>query len=430
MSVIPAAYQGDGSAESDVIVPELISQPGITLEALQELAMENNPSIKQVSASASRAAGIQEQVGLKPNPRIGYFADEIGDNSSAGLHGAFISQTFITGDKLAANRHVIGHDIESMMWQVETQRVRVLTDIRVRFFKALAAQRRMKLAREFRVVAVKGLSVAKDRLEAEGTRPDVLQSEIQVSEVDLLIKRAEFEFAAVWKELVAIAGVPDMAPTTLVGELEMPRGSHDLESVYDQIVEESPLLQAAYQQVHRAQANFQRQRVQSRPNLTGQLGVGYDDSTGDEFVNVQISIPLPVHNANQGNIRAAHAAYVEATQNVQRIKMQIRKDLARVMREYEVAKATVTLYNLTILPKAKESQQLITAAHTAGEFDFLRVLTARKIFFDVNLQYVTALSDLATTNAQIEGLLLSGGLSNVASYSGDDSLRGQALSGQ
>jgi cobalt-zinc-cadmium efflux system outer membrane protein len=110
--------------------------------------------------------------------------------------------------------------------------------------------------------------------------------------------------------------------------------------------------------------------------------------------------------------------------------MSIRRDLARVMREYQVAEATVRQYEETILPKAKEALDLMQEAREAGEFDFLRVLTARRAYFDANIEYVVTLGQLAQANAKIDGLLLTGGLSNVASYEGDDSLRGQALSGQ
>jgi cobalt-zinc-cadmium efflux system outer membrane protein len=105
--------------------------------------------------------------------------------------------------------------------------------------------------------------------------------------------------------------------------------------------------------------------------------------------------------------------------------MSIRRDLARVMREYQVAEATVRQYEETILPL-----DLMQEAREAGEFDFLRVLTARRAYFDANIEYVVTLGQLAQANAKIDGLLLTGGLSNVASYEGDDSLRGQALSGQ
>jgi cobalt-zinc-cadmium efflux system outer membrane protein len=68
---------------------------------------------------------------------------------------------------------------------------------------------------------------------------------------------------------------------------------------------------------------------------------------------------VPIHNKNQGNIRAAYAEYCAATQNVDRIRMSIRRDLARLMREYQVAEATVRQYEETILPKAKEALDLM-----------------------------------------------------------------------
>jgi len=435
-AIKPAEYldesAGDESVDGQVSVAEYAEfsamADGLTLEALEQLAFENNPSIRQASAVAAKADGIWTQVGLKPNPQLGYFGEEIGNENSGGLQGAFVSQTFVTGGKLRQNRQVIGHDIQVVRWQVEAQRFRVRTDIRTRFYTALAAQRRLELAREFRKVAGRGLKVAEDRLQARvGARPDVLQSEIQMNEVELLIQRAEFEFEAAWNELLAIAGVPDMAPVELVGELRTPDETRDFETVYQQIIDQSPVLMAAYSQVHRTRANLERQRAQPIPNVLARAGAGHDNSTGNEFANVQISLPLPVHNRNQGNVAAAYAEYCEATQNVSRIQLQIRRSLARVMREYQASAATVQRYEKVILPKATETMDLMQQAQEAGEFDFLRVLTARRMFFDANLQYVTALGGLARSGAEIEGLLLTGGLSNVVSYDARDDLRGQAL---
>jgi len=408
-----------------------LSGDGMTLEALEQLALQNNPSIRQVSAAANKAAGIRNQVGLKPNPTIGYFGEEIGNGGAAGLHGAYVSQAFVRGDKLAWNQQVIGHDVNSVMWQVEAQRQRIRTDVRVSFYEALAAQQRLRLARDFRSIAEKGVTISEDRVSAMvGSRPDVLQSEIQLTEVDLSIQQAEFEYNAAWQELAAFAGLPDLAPAELIGDLDRPATDREIETAYAQIISESPLLASAQARVDRARANLKRQNVQPIPNINAQLGVGHDDGTGDEFANVQLSLPLPVHNRNQGNIRAAHAEYCEATQNVQRIKLQIRQQLAGVMREYQIAQATVRQYETSILPKAQETLDLMQEAQQAGEFDFLRVLTARRAYFDANLKYVAAQGSLAQANAKIDGLLLTGGLSNVATYGVGDDLRGQALSGQ
>jgi len=417
-------------ASSPDLAPVFANGKGMTLREFEQLALDNNPAVKQLAASAAQASGIQAQVGLRPNPRVGYFADEIGNDDSAGLHGLFVSQTFVRGDKLRWNQAVLSHDANAMRWLVDTQRERVKTDVRVAFYEALAAQRRLELAKEIPLLAEKGVEIARKRLDADGTRPDLLQSEIQLGEVKLLIQQAEFDLEAAWTRLTALTGCPGMRPVPLVGTLDNSHGQRDFEQLYCEIVANSPLLQSARAEVARTRANLQRQRQQPIPNLTGQVGLGRDDASGDDFVNVQMSLPLPINNRNQGNIRAAYADYCEATQNVARIKMQIRGDLAQVIREYQTADATVTQYESTILPRVKESETLISDAYEVGEFDFLRVLTARRSLFDANLQYVNAQKDLATAQAKVDGLLLTGGLSQVPTYDGDDGLRGQALSNQ
>lgn len=427
-----ALIEGPSESESEFESPRgVVDSERFTLQYLEEIALKNNPAIRQGSAVASKASGIRTQVGLKPNPQIGFFGEEIGDGGTAGLQGAFVSQTFIRGDKLGWNQQVIGHDVERIRWQVEAQRQRVLTDVRVQFYEALAAQRRLELAHEFRNVAQKGVEISQERIRGQvGTRPDLLQSEIQLSEVDLTIQQAQFELNAAWQELAAVAGMPDMVPTELVGELATANDARDAESVYSQIISQSPVVAAAYAQVKRAKSNMERQRVQPIPNVTAQVGVGHNYGSGDEFANVQLSLPLPVHNKNQGNIQAAYAEYCEATQNVERLKMEIRRELAQAIRAYQVAGATVRQYEDSILPRADETLQLIQEGQKAGQFDFLRVLTARRTYFDANLNYVRALGNLAQANAQIDGLLLTGGLSNVLTYDGGDDLRGQTLNGR
>ena len=153
-----------------------------TLEQLEQLALANNPSIAQASTLIAQSKGLQYQVGLTPNPIVGYFGEEIGNDGAGGLHGAFVSQTFVRGDKLAWNRQVLGQDVNRALWLADAQRHRVLTDIRLQFYAALEAQQRGELAREFREVVEQAVDLSRQRIEAKvGTRADLLQSQIQLT---------------------------------------------------------------------------------------------------------------------------------------------------------------------------------------------------------------------------------------------------------
>lgn len=402
----------------------------ITLAALEQLALSHNPAIQQASAAAHKAVGIRQQVGQRPNPTVGYVGMQLGDAGTE-QQGAFIEQDFVLGHKLALNERVLDHDVQVQLWEVEAQRYRVLTDVRLRFFEALAAQRRVELTDEFHRVTEQGVRIAERRKAAlEGSQPELLQAEIQLNEVDLSRRRAQIAFEAAWKELAATAGVPHLQPMLLDGILQSTTETRDWELTYQSVIASSPELRSAYARVNRAQANLERQRAQPIPNLGVEMQAGHDHGTGDEFLNLQVGVPLPVFNKNRGNIDAAYAEYCRATQDARRIEMSLKARLARVAQAYDAATVVAERYETQILPKADETLRLSEQAYAAGEFDFLQVLIVRRTYFEANLQYVQSLAELAQARATADGLLLTGGLSETADFTGDDGLRGQALSGQ
>ena len=244
-----------------------------------------------------------------------------------------------------------------------------------------------------------------------------------------MIQQAEFDFEAAWRQLNSVIGLTVTQPASLSGQWRSAKPM-DAGQQEQQIITQSPLIAAAQTQVERARANVQRQRLQSISNVTAQVGAGVDDGTGDGFANVQLSLPLPIHNANEGNIKAAQAEYCQALQNLQRLELSLRQQTAIVLRDYRQAEAQVRRLDEEILPNAAETLDLMQQARAAGQFDFLRVLTARRTYFDAKLRSMTAKAELSQAQARLDGLLLTGGLSTVPALNVDDGLRGQALNGQ
>lgn len=401
-----------------------------SLAAIESIALQQNPAILQASASANKATGYRNQVGRKPNPIVGYQGSQLADEGTD-QHVAFFEQEIVRGDKLQRNQRVLDQEIQSQLWEVETQRFRVLTDVRQRFYEALAAQRRMKLANEFEFVADKGVRVAEARMDAkEGTRPELLQAEIQLKQVQLQHRQAEAAYRGAWKQLMATAGMPDAEQGSLDGELAESAQVRDWDTIKAQILASSPELQGARARLSRARANVDRQQAQAIPNLTLTLGAGQDNGTNSGFLNTQVGLPLPIHNKNQGNIAAAQAEFCRASQDVRRTELAIESRLAEVIRDYESSAAAVEQYHQEILPRAEETLKLAEDGYKAGEFDFLQVLIARRTFFDTNLEFVVAQVNLAKASVMLDGQVLSGGLDNTRSTEFDSGLRDQSLNGQ
>lgn len=432
VSVVSHSEPATEIAESDSIISpvgENTSPAGtMTLAQFEELALRNNPTIGQASADISKASALRDQVGRYPNPILGYFGSQIGD-AGTDQHGVFVEQEIVRRGKLPLNQQIMRHAIDAQSAAAESQALRVLTDVRTRYIVALAAQAQVKLTREFGVVATQGVEIASRRKDAqEGSQPELLQAEIQLSEIELTHEQAGVAFASAFRDLAAVAGATDLQPISLEGELSQPSQPFDWEHVYADLLATSPELQTAQARLQKACAQLQRERIQALPNPTLQLGGGVDNGTGSGLLNVQVSAPIPVFNSNRGNISAAQADYDKAAQEITRTELAIKSRLALVSREYDSALAAVRRYQSEILPKSKNSLELTETLYRAGEIDFLQVFLVRKTYFESNLRFVQSLSELAQSRARIQGMLLEGGLVPLNPLEADDGNRERVFS--
>jgi outer membrane protein, heavy metal efflux system len=438
--VSQAAYSHQSSHAAGVVEPasvdvvmvdpvasnEVISD-GATLEELLSLAFANNPAIKELAATTQIAAGYRTQVGLYANPMLGYQGQQLAD-AGTDQHLLFVQQQIITGDKRALNRAVLNEAVRAQVQELEAQKLRVATDIKTAYYDSLRIQEQLASIDQFFGLLKQGVDAAEKRIQAgEGSRIDLLQTQVQLKQLELDRRQLSASLSARLREIVALAGMPNMQLQAVAGELPMLPASQDWKAVEDGLVATSPEYAAAQARIRQASAAIRRQESQPLPNLNVQLGAGVDNGTDSGMMNVQVGAPIPVFNKNQGNIAAARAEYCRAVQEAQRIDNAIRARLAIASGEYARAAEAVDMYLSELLPAAQETLDLAEAAYRAGEQDFIQLLFTRRTYFDTNLAYIAARAQLATAQAQIDGYLLTGALNAVINNSGDDSLRGLTL---
>src|ERR1700682_1589266 len=82
-------------------------QKTITLEELQQMALQNTPTFAQSAANIQAAEGRKKQSGLYPNPTVGYQGEQIrGGSFRGGEQGFFVQQDIVLGGKLRLNRKI------------------------------------------------------------------------------------------------------------------------------------------------------------------------------------------------------------------------------------------------------------------------------------------------------------------------------------
>jgi cobalt-zinc-cadmium efflux system outer membrane protein len=395
---------------------EPLPRSELTLASAEQIALDNNPVLVEAEARVEAARGEWLQVGLPPNLRLGYTGSEIGNDGAGGQQGGLVAQEFITGGKLRLNRNRAAWRIRRWEQELESKRLRVLTDVRVGFFDLLIAQRRRELAAELVHVSERGVEAAQALFRgAEVSEADPLRARIDADNARIVLQNAVNQHFEAWRRLAALMGMPEMQLQHVDGPIS-PDGFNV--APWDQelrrVLTESPEIAAAIADVESAQWAVERAYAEVIPDFDVQSSVQKDDASDYTIAGLQIELPLPLINRNQGGIRSAQADAVAAVRAVDRVALDLQTRLATAYQRYQSARNQVEQYSISggILDKSQRTLDLIRAGYQAEEFGVLDLLTAQRTYFQTNLAYLDSLRDMAASATEIRGLLLTNSLSS------------------
>src|ERR1700756_2023664 len=197
-------------------------QKTVTLEDLQQMALQNNPTFAQSAANIQAAEGRKKQSGLYPNPTVGYQGEQIrGGSFHGGEQGFFVQQDIVLNGKLGLNRTIFDQELKQAETESEEQKLRVVTNVRMSYIQALAAQQTLELRQHLSKLAFDAVQTSHQLANVgQADAPDVLESEVEAQQAELAVTMAEQNQQRVWKALSAVVGNPRLPLMRLEGKLE------------------------------------------------------------------------------------------------------------------------------------------------------------------------------------------------------------------
>ncbi len=438
-------YQGDLTLHDVQVVPTgnaaaamgaATTPGGMRLEDLEQMALASNPTVAQVEANLRVAAGLARQAGLYPNPTVGYYGDEIrGGFSGGGKQGGFISQTIVTGGKLGAARHVAELQSNEVATSGQVQRQRILNNVRISFYQVLAEQRLVDVRQNLAKLATDATQTSQQLGNVgQADLPDILQAEVEQQQTIVSLRVAQQSLQASWTMLADVVGKPDLPLARLEGDLDAIPDLNYEEWVATAL-RDSPEVKLAQQAIDRGEASLVQARKAVIPDLqvTGILVNDYSpliDTNPSRAIGVmggaQIGVELPAFNRNQGNIAAAQGEIESAKQELARVKLKLRHDLANMFRDYDSARVTVQQYKTEMLPRAEQAYKLYRMNYQKMAAAYPQVLISQRTLFQLEADYIQALESAWESALLIRGFGLTDGLSEPASPS---TMSGPAASG-
>jgi cobalt-zinc-cadmium efflux system outer membrane protein len=408
------------------LLGEVVKREPLTLEQFLAYADKTNPTLAQAQRNVDRSHQQARQVSLPPDPILGYDGDHIrGGEYHGGEEGAFFTQEFVLGHKLALRRDIYRAEGKSNEYALEVQRARVHNDVARAFFDTLAAQQSVIIHdRLLKVALDTDTNTHEFARIGQADAAAILTAEVAAEQARVDFLRAQRMFLARFAQLATLAAQHTLDIHPLKGALAEPP-SFDPEEYVQRAVEESPL-------VKRAQANqalgdarlkdAERERV---PNLNVTAGEWY---SGEEVTSgqkagwmsfVQAGVQLPLWNHNQGNIEAARVLLQRAHDDEARTKLWTRNQTEPYAQEYQTARFTADRYRTEMLPRARRAYELQVTKYQQMSLEYPAVLAAQHMLFTLQLGYTEALNQEWRAAIALQNYGLMNGLEEPISTGSD-----------
>ena len=324
-----------------------------TLADFQRLAAANNPALRQAASDVEAAKGVMIQVGLYPNPTIGYETAPNANNTGSTTLGFFVDQVIKTGGKLTIARAAARMNMVVAELALKRARYDLATMIRGDFYTLLVAKETVRVN--------KGLAHFTDeifRLQADllaggfaaSHEPTALRSQSFV--VRLGYKQAIANYIYAWKELVADIGLRQLPLSAVEGQVDRLIPYYDYDTVLAHVLHNHTDVLTARANLDGARYTLKLNQVAPTPDVDvrGDIFKEHQVFPLQNYYQLSVGIPFPLWDRNQGGIRAASAALVRAAEGPHAAEVNLTTNLATAYATYKNNLYAMDSYRRNILP--------------------------------------------------------------------------------
>lgn len=393
----------------------------LTLRDAARLTLQRNPELAAFTKEMRALEGATLQAGLLPNPELLVNVENIGNtqpltsnvNSAESvakevvqqLTTIRISQLIELGGKRAARVMAASLNQELAAQDFETRRVELIARVANVFTEVLAGQERLRLAEESQQLAQRVVNAVAKRVQAGKVPPiEETRAGVAFSTTRIELEQAQRDLAAARKRLTLLWGNAFPKFNKVLGNLESSVVLPNFEALAERALA-SPMALRAMKNIEQRKALLEVEETRRIPNLTINAGVVHHAQLGGNTPIAAVTLPLPLFNRNQGNIREAHQRVNKAIDEQAALELRLKTELAQAYEALSAAQRETGILRDEILPAAKSAFEVTNKGYELGKFGYLEVLDAQRTLFQNQTLYVRALANYQRLVNEIERLI-------------------------
>ncbi len=385
--------------------PPALAEPVLTLAGALDRAGASSP-FEEAAYAGVRAAEAQRRVAaLRPNPSI---VAETENVAGTGIYQGLRSSETTVGVALPLE---LGGKRGARIAVADAQRVRAglkadiaRADLRLRvtqtYVVAVAAQRRLAIARDQRGIAAEILRAAKVRVQAGRASPlEEQRADVARLAADAAMERAERSAVLASANLARLLG-------TAIGTLD-DAWFQRVEAVRrppDPGTAGTLTAAAARADLETATALARLARSQRVPDLVVSASARRLEQTNDVAAVFGVSVPLNLFNGGRSAIAAANAQRDQSDALRRVALLDAEQDIAGA--QADAANAATTARNATgpALAAAQEAVRIARIGYREGKFGQLDLLDAERTLLETRTAAIDALAAYQDARARLERL--------------------------
>lgn len=381
----------------------------ITLAQALDAALAINPELAASRYELNAAQARVVQAGKRLNPELSLELENLaGSGANRGTDSLeatlSFSQVVELGGKRDLRRSIAEADSDAVVLDIRARQLDLLAEVTRKYIDVVAAQERARYAEENVGLVQKTLDAIASRVKAarspvaEQSRARIAltraQIEQQQARLELETTRSALSLSWGKSEPKFSSASADLFAFSAIAPFEQLAGK----------IERTPEILRFASETRMRDAELSLARAQTRPNVAFSLGVRNFRETNDNALVAGFSLPLAIHDRNQGNIGEARARRAQLDAQREASKTRTLGALYALYREAAAAKERALALRDQGLPQARDALTQTQYGYERGRFSYLELLTSQQDLLELSEAAVDAAADHHRLVAEVERL--------------------------
>ena len=375
------------------LITSLVFCQTLDIKTLEQLVIDGNPQLVAGSKHIDSQAGLLEQSRKMPNPVMVFESGSGSDPETIGM----LSQTIPLGGKRKQNINLSDLKLKKAELEFEILKQTKLSKAFTAFSGILYLQKIKTFQQDCMAVSSDLLNAVTRKVEAGKLSPaEKSRARIQLYQEQLKLRSIEKSMETSWTSLAVYWGYEKAAFNFAEGDLSlMPDTPVNIS------FENAPKIRLSNLMIEIKKADVRSKKADAIPDLKLGVGLKQSDIPGNTFQG-GLSIPFPIFNRNQGNIKSAESEFEQSQYELKAIESQLGARVSNLQAELKTLAAEIAILKEDIIPEAQDAYAIIADGYLNGRFTYLDVVDSQKMWFQSREQYVNGFKDYHTNFYELD----------------------------